>query len=157
MKFQCCFVVINLLFFQYACLSNVLLSGVQLQTVTFSFLSPGLFYRWLCHDQILAPLDQHRWVAKMCMLYKVCWNSMNCLYGALASASHRVIPARAGYRFELDFSEAEHRNWRDASCLLAFVHGIFYPMLCLESEFLGGSKGAVNLWLLSWAVFFLSM
>lgn len=59
----------------------------------------------LCSDQILAPLDHLRQVAGLCMLYKVNYNSIHCLYGELPSASQGVRRTRAAvaaHRFEVD-------------------------------------------------------
>ena len=105
----------------------------------------------LCPDQILKPLNHHRYVARKCMLYKIHSNPKHCLYGELPQACQRVrhtrdeavahpceleVPRCRTSQFGRCFQPAHVRMWNDL------------PSSVFDSGTLSGFKGAVILSLL---------
>ena len=101
----------------------------------------------LCPDQILKPLNHRRFVAGMCMLYKIHSNPKHCLYGELPPACQRVRHTRAAAvahpcdlevprcqtsQFGRCFLPPHVRMWNDL------------PSSVFDSGTLNGFKGAVN-------------
>ena len=96
----------------------------------------------LWSDLILAPLDHRRIVDGLCMLYKVYYNSIHCLYGEL----HFLLivwhtrAAVEAHRFELDVPETQPPNATFPDWLRSCME--WYTWCCVWVWFVWWVKGS---------------
>ena len=113
----------------------------------------------LCPDQRFLSLCHRRHVVGLSML-KVNSNSNHCLFSELPSAFTRVRqtrPAAAAHPLEFEVSRCRKSQFARSFLPAQVWMWNYIPYTAFDTRTLDGFKGAVNRWLLPWAVFSFSV